>query len=813
MDTITINFKASGQNLTADAHPQRYASNTVNYIQAVFDLDENWQRFDSVRAVWHNDFACISTVLDGDGACTVPHEVLTNLDEVHVNLVGSDVDGEELVDRMTTYPLRVVIIDAHARICGTETAEVTPSQFEQYVAIVRELVADIKDIDSVELNADYTLTISFSDGTETTVGPIRGEQGETGNGIASAVLNDDYTLTLTFTDGTSYTTPSIRGEQGEQGEPGEVTLAQLSAVLPTDTASGAIASFPDGSDLFDYLSCVCDINPLQDLHGYDKPWVGGAGVNKWEPFDGSSRGITFTQQDDGTIKISGTMTLSGWPQISKDFTLAELGLSVGDTIYCYAPTDSDVSAAIRFFDSDSTQLSQISTNSSGTIPANTVTVRLLQIGKGGNNTPQQGDTINTVGKFEFLKGSSAPTAWTPYSNICPITGWTGANVVRTGKNLNPSTGVNYTTSNATRIFCKAGTYTISTNNGASLGSNNQLYIRLFDAQTDGNTITSGNITGSNMQLNSSGTLLYGGNGYASVTVTIAVDCWVALGFNNQVPSNFTGLQMEVGSSATSYEAYSGNTYSIPFGQTVYGGTLDVTTGVLTVDRAIMTPTIDQFTSANSHGITNSRFVISPSCDYATRNTSICNALPIQNTLFADTATEGFLMSGQDVGYIRLLSSRVSTKQEAQDFVNTNGITIVYPLATPTTIQLTPTEVKSLLGSNNIFADCGDSEVTVPNLITVTNKGNTIARPRMTIYGSGNVNVIVNGIQVFSIAMGDIGYITIDGEQMEATQGEGVLKNRLVTGDYSDFVLQSGENIIALTGNVTEVQISNYSRWL
>ena len=44
-------------------------------------------------------------------------------------------------------------------------------------------------------------------------------KGNTGNGIQSAVLNNDYTLTLTFTDGTTYTTPSIRGEKGEQGEP------------------------------------------------------------------------------------------------------------------------------------------------------------------------------------------------------------------------------------------------------------------------------------------------------------------------------------------------------------------------------------------------------------------------------------------------------------------------------------------------------------------------------------------------------------------------------------------------------------------
>ena len=44
-------------------------------------------------------------------------------------------------------------------------------------------------------------------------------KGDKGNGIQSAVLNNDYTLTLTFTDGTTYTTPSIRGEKGEQGEP------------------------------------------------------------------------------------------------------------------------------------------------------------------------------------------------------------------------------------------------------------------------------------------------------------------------------------------------------------------------------------------------------------------------------------------------------------------------------------------------------------------------------------------------------------------------------------------------------------------
>jgi hypothetical protein len=38
------------------------------------------------------------------------------------------------------------------------------------------------------------------------------------------------------------------------------------------------------------------------------------------------------------------------------------------------------------------------------------------------------------------------------------------------------------------------------------------------------------------------------------------------------------------------------------------------------------------------------------------------------------------------------------------------VQICYPLATPTTVQLTPTEVTTLLGSNSVWADSGDISV-------------------------------------------------------------------------------------------------------
>ena len=60
--------------------------------------------------------------------------------------------------------------------------------------------------------------LKLKDGQGNWVG-IPTVKGDDGKGISSTTLNSDYTLTLTFTDGTTYTTPSIRGEKGEQGDP------------------------------------------------------------------------------------------------------------------------------------------------------------------------------------------------------------------------------------------------------------------------------------------------------------------------------------------------------------------------------------------------------------------------------------------------------------------------------------------------------------------------------------------------------------------------------------------------------------------
>lgn len=96
-------------------------------------------------------------------------------------------------------------------------------------------------------------------------------------------------------------------------------------------------------------------------------------------------------------------------------------------------------------------------------------------------------------------------------------------------------------------------------------------------------------------------------------------------------------------------------------------------------------------------------------------------------------------------------------------------------------------------------------------VTLLNRGNVISRPTVTVYGSGTVALSVNAVTVLTMAIGD-GYITIDAEEMNAFHGD-TLMNRYVSGDYSDLKLNVGENVISCSGDVTEIKVEDYSRWV
>lgn len=161
MDKFKVYFTAENQQLTATG--TKHASDTYADIEATFTLGAKWADMDSVSAVWWNDFTRIATVLDSDGKCFVPHEVLERKGCVRVNLVGSIVENGELVVRLTSYSAEAVHVNEKIKLTGTETAEVTPSQFEQFVADVKSDAKRAEDArDLAKTYADQA-SVSASD--------------------------------------------------------------------------------------------------------------------------------------------------------------------------------------------------------------------------------------------------------------------------------------------------------------------------------------------------------------------------------------------------------------------------------------------------------------------------------------------------------------------------------------------------------------------------------------------------------------------------------------------------------------------------
>ena len=149
--------------------------------------------------------------------------------------------------------------------------------------------------------------------------------------------------------------------------------------------------------------------------------------------------------------------------------------------------------------------------------------------------------------------------------------------------------------------------------------------------------------------------------------------------------------------------------SIPFNTTVYGGVLDVLSGVLTVTYGAQNlgdltwtynSTAQQFRASLNQ--------CKPPITGAYTTGLLC---PIYKEVpHFDLANENYAISRffASVDGINVKDSRYTDENDYKTAMN--GIYLYYPLKTPTTIQLTPTEVKTILGQNNIFGDCGDIDL-------------------------------------------------------------------------------------------------------
>ena len=185
-------------------------------------------------------------------------------------------------------------------------------------------------------------------------------------------------------------------------------------------------------------------------------------------------------------------------------------------------------------------------------------------------------------------------------------------------------------------------------------------------------------------------------------------------------------------------------------------------------------------------------------------------------------------------YPTILKTRLTedTLEGFATWLGSNNMTVYYVLATPTNTEITDTTLKGQLEAiknatsydtkTHITQNANDK----PFILNATalqkgsdtgivdNIGNIYSKPTIDIEGSGTVGIYLEGNQMFSVDLSNANECIIDTAQLEAyNPSTNALMNRQVTGDYSNFKLNAGENQVSTTGDITKVTISNYTRWL
>lgn len=347
--------------------------------------------------------------------------------------------------------------------------------------------------------------------------------------------------------------------------------------------------------------------------------------------------------------------------------------------------------------------------------------------------PVEGSRLNTVVKIEPIQeGEGEPSP----ENIRPITGWEKVTIWRGGKNLlgedlpaldgyingKDKTIVSDINQGKTYVIPikKHGTFTASVNRTqiirlATCAVKPYLGVNL-------STVTTTTYTSRSITTNSSDRYL--------VVNLPSVD------FETDEP-------MLVYGNESSYEPYCGKMIEIPFGQTVYGGTLDVGNGMLTVDRVLKTLSesenwlldFDESKSIYWHSIVLEDLEIADASQF--------NKAVSSHYKYGINKENSFWLANS--GNNLRIANNISTTEEWKDYLiseNSSGhpVQVVYYIATPVTLQLTPQEILALSGVNTVYADAGDVAVSGysdPNAII-----NSLA-DRIAALESATTSLIIN----------------------------------------------------------------------
>lgn len=331
----------------------------------------------------------------------------------------------------------------------------------------------------------------------------------------------------------------------------------------------------------------------------------------------------------------------------------------------------------------------------------TVSGPVASIQDGADDMPLKSCVV-TISPIQEGTGDPSP------ENICPISGRTELSVYRRGANLIDDSIKNVNSSNTSLYFggptnsyvhfLKAGTYTLScefsdgVHYGAFIKETNSPQVQIWPSSVANSTDQASFILPSDgfYRMWFYQTQANGG---------VSVD-----GVSN--------IMLNVGDTALPYEPYKQTEpVSVNWESeagTVYGGTLDLVSGKLTVDKKGVSLNDPSKWSETSAGVftyalgASDRAIYSDSyygliCSHYTANYSL---------------PQYCRWSSANSGNFRISDSN-ATPEGLQALSQSGDLKIVYNLAEPVEYQLTPQEVRTLLGNNNIWSDGGDMTIAYP----------------------------------------------------------------------------------------------------
>ena len=490
-----------------------------------------------------------------------------------------------------------------------------------------------------------------------------------------------------------------------------------SGVSPTEevTVEGNPVTF-DSPFEQDAKSVVVSVKPIQDLHGYDHPWVGGAGKNKlpltvdgikaansgatWTGNSTTINGVTFTILTDSDGNVTG---------------IHAEGTANNNILYFKLITNLTIDTPMIFSTghtytwgingrvmevSDGNTTYKPSVVSGVEVPVGTYEVHIAVAA---------GYTINDDYQPMLRLATETDATFAPYSNICPISGIDEVEIEVSGKNLldvgNDISEWLGTSNDGTTISSYPISNKVTANLDRSTGS-----IVVTNYDTSGwwwmskeiklakntnykfvNLMVGKKLVGFNsLDDGTTGTVIAESDS-DSVFNSGDYNYWVISIFPLNVSTNNV-MVINDGVVDTEFEPYKSapTTTTIPLPQTVYDADVDVTNG--SGDSRYGIVDLGDLTWNKEGNV----FWTGLTGKKAGRTNLKCEIYKIVDKSAWDTVF-GEMTGDSGNATVSTHDDRFADATEFTNFVS--GHKLCYELATPTTISFDPTDVELLEGDN------------------------------------------------------------------------------------------------------------------